>query len=80
MSVHLVVKVQEDLYDLICEVAKARGEDICDLVRRTVRKELAVLYNLPEEKKALDRRCNRFCISLLSFYFSLSNIYDNTVS
>jgi hypothetical protein len=40
--------------ELLEKVCKARGEDVSDFVRRSVRKELASLSYLPaEDKKAL---------------------------
>jgi len=43
----------EDI-ELLKKVCKARGEDLSDFVRRSVRKELARLcYLSAEEKKAL---------------------------
>jgi hypothetical protein len=49
----ICVKMREDK-ELIVKVCKARGEDISDFVRRSVRKELASLgYLSDEEKKAL---------------------------
>jgi hypothetical protein len=43
----------EDI-ELLKKVCKARGEDLSDFVRRSVRKELARLnYLSEEEKKAL---------------------------
>jgi hypothetical protein len=42
---------------LLERVCKARGEDLSDFVRRSVRKELAILSFLPDEdKKALGIR------------------------
>jgi len=44
----------EDI-ELIKKVCKARGEDLSDFVRRSVRKELARLcYLSADEKKALE--------------------------
>ena len=44
----------EDI-ELLKKVCKARGEDLSDFVRRSVRKELARLnYLSDEEKKALE--------------------------
>jgi len=44
----------EDI-ELLKKVCKARGEDLSDFVRRSVRKELARLnYLSEEEKKALE--------------------------
>jgi len=44
----------EDI-ELLKKVCKARGEDLSDFVRRSVRKELARLnYLTEEEKKALE--------------------------
>jgi len=51
---HLVVRVDSSLKELIDRVAKARGEQISNFVRRAVKTELARLsYLTPEEKKAL---------------------------
>jgi len=51
---HLVVRVDPTLKQLIDRVAKARGEQISNFVRRAVKTELAKLsYLTPEEKKAL---------------------------
>ena len=48
------VRVSEDVRKLLEKVCQARGEDISDFVRRSVRKELARLSFLPDEdKKAL---------------------------
>jgi uncharacterized protein (DUF1778 family) len=50
----IFAKVEEEEARLIKRVAKARGEDLSDFVRRAVRKELARLsYLSDEEKKAL---------------------------
>ena len=48
------VRMLEDDKALLERVCKARGEDVSDFVRRSVRKELARLSFLsPAEKKAL---------------------------
>lgn len=48
------VRMLEDDKALLERVCKARGEDISDFVRRSIRKELARLSFLsPVEKKAL---------------------------
>lgn len=46
-----ITKEDRKLLDVVC---KARGEDLSDFVRRSIRKELAALSFLPDEdKKAL---------------------------
>ncbi|MEM3550824.1 MAG: hypothetical protein QXV01_07015 [Candidatus Bathyarchaeia archaeon] len=46
--------MEENEIQLIKKVAKARGEDLSDFVRRAVKRELARLsYLSDEEKKAL---------------------------
>lgn len=48
------VRVENDLYELLGKVARARGEDVSDFVRRAIRRELAGLsYLTLDEKKAL---------------------------
>ena len=50
----VAVRMATEDRDLLRRVCKARGEDISDFVRRSVRKELASLSFLPaEDKKAL---------------------------
>jgi len=56
MSDSKIVSVRMPLEDhiLLKRVCKARGEDISDFVRRSIRKELASLsYLSNDEKKAL---------------------------
>jgi hypothetical protein len=54
MSVNAIsVRIREDKV-LLEKVCKARGEDISDFVRRSIRKEFASLgYLSDDEKKAL---------------------------
>jgi uncharacterized protein (DUF1778 family) len=53
----LGVRITTEDRQLLQRVCKARGEDISDFVRRSIRKELASLSLLPEEdKKALGLR------------------------
>ena len=48
------VRIPQEDKSLLEKVCKARGEDISDFVRRSIRKELASLSFLSaEEKKAL---------------------------
>lgn len=48
-------KFQDGDIELIRKIRKARGEDVSDFVRRSVKKELARLSFLSdEEKKALE--------------------------
>ena len=48
------VRITPEDRALLAKVCKARGEDISDFVRRSIRKELASLSFLPaEDKKAL---------------------------
>jgi uncharacterized protein (DUF1778 family) len=48
------VRVPQEDKTLLEKVCKARGEDVSDFVRRSIRKELASLsYLSAEEKKAL---------------------------
>jgi uncharacterized protein (DUF1778 family) len=50
----IFARMDEKEVQLIKKVAKARGEDLSDFVRRAVKKELARLsYLTDEEKKAL---------------------------
>lgn len=50
----IVVRLEPDIKELARRVAEARGEDLSDLVRRAVKRELALLSYLSEdEKKAL---------------------------
>lgn len=50
----LGVRVTERDRQLLDQVCKARGEDLSDFIRRSIRKELAALSFLPDEdKKAL---------------------------
>jgi len=56
MVSHNIISVRILLEDreLLDKVCKARGEDLSDFVRRSIRKELASLSFLPDEdKKAL---------------------------
>jgi hypothetical protein len=47
-------RMRKEEVELIKRVCEARGEDLSDFVRRSVKKELARLsYLSPEEKKAL---------------------------
>lgn len=51
------VRISKEDRDLIDHVCKARGEDLSDFVRRSIRKELASLSFLPDDqKKALGIR------------------------
>jgi len=53
----LGVRVALEDRQLVEKTAKARGEDMSDLIRRAIRKELASLGVLPiEQKQALDSR------------------------
>jgi len=57
MRVQIAVRVEPKLKELIVRLAKARGEDVSDFVRRAIKAELARLgYLKPEEKKALGIR------------------------
>jgi uncharacterized protein (DUF1778 family) len=48
------VRVTTELYNMLGEVCRARGEDMADFIRRAVLKELASLSFLPAvQKKAL---------------------------
>jgi uncharacterized protein (DUF1778 family) len=50
----IFARMDEKEVQLIKKVARARGEDLSDFVRRAVKKELARLsYLTDEEKKAL---------------------------
>ncbi len=50
----IFARMDEKEVQLIKKVAKARGEDLSDFVRRAVKRELARLsYLTDEEKKAL---------------------------
>lgn len=54
MSNQIVVRFEASIKELARKVAKARGEDLSDFVRRAVKMELARLSFLSEdEKKAL---------------------------
>lgn len=54
MSNIIFARMPKEEVDLIKKVAKARGEDLSDFVRRAVKSELARLsYLTEEEKKAL---------------------------
>lgn len=54
MSNQIVVRFEASIKELARKVAKARGEDLSDFVRRAVKMELARLCFLSEdEKKAL---------------------------
>lgn len=53
-NLRLGVRVTSRDRRLLEKVCKARGEDISDFIRRSIRKELAALSFLPaEDKKAL---------------------------
>lgn len=56
MSKHIVfARMSKEDVELIKRICKARGEDLSDFVRRSVRRELARLSFLStEEKKALE--------------------------
>jgi len=50
----IVVRLDPRDKDLVAKVAKARGEDLSDFVRRAIKTELAKLsFYTEEEKKAL---------------------------
>jgi len=50
----IVVRLDPRDKDLVAKVAKARGEDLSDFVRRAIKSELAKLsFYTEEEKKAL---------------------------
>jgi uncharacterized protein (DUF1778 family) len=54
MSNTIGVRIPQEDKSLLEKVCKARGEDVSDFVRRSIRKELASLSFLSaEEKKAL---------------------------
>ena len=54
LSKQIGVRISEDTYLILKSVAKFRGEDVSDFVRRAIFKELASLSFLPEsQKKAL---------------------------
>jgi uncharacterized protein (DUF1778 family) len=44
-------RMPKEEIELVKKVAKARGEDLSDFVRRAIYKELADLSFLPEEQK-----------------------------
>jgi metal-responsive CopG/Arc/MetJ family transcriptional regulator len=51
---HLVVRVQEELYELLKAIARDRGQQLSSYVREVIKTELARLSYLSlEEKKAL---------------------------
>ncbi len=53
----IFARMTQEEVELLKQVAKARGEDLSDFVRRAVKMELARLSFLgPEEKKALGVR------------------------
>lgn len=53
-NVYVGTRIEQELKDLVEKVCKARGEDVSDFIRRSIRKELATLSFLPaEDKKAL---------------------------
>jgi antitoxin component of RelBE/YafQ-DinJ toxin-antitoxin module len=53
-TVYVGARIEQELKDLVEKVCKARGEDVSDFIRRSIRKELASLSFLPaEDKKAL---------------------------
>ena len=45
------VRISEEDRDLLDQVCKARGEDLSDFVRRSIRKELASLSFLSDDQK-----------------------------
>lgn len=51
MSNCIVVRFEPSIKKLVGKVAKARGEDVSDFVRRAVKIELARLSFLSEEEK-----------------------------
>jgi len=52
--VQIGVRITTEDRDLLAEVCKARGEDLSDFVRRSIKKELASLSFYPDDvKKAL---------------------------
>lgn len=54
MTNQIVVRLDPRDKDLVAKVAKARGEDLSDFVRRAIKSELAKLsFYTEEEKKAL---------------------------
>lgn len=54
MDVYIGTRIDSDLKKLLEKVCRARGEDVSDFIRRSVKKELASLSFLPaEEKQAL---------------------------
>jgi len=54
MTNQIVVRLNPRDKDLVVKVAKARGEDLSDFVRRAIKTELAKLsFYTEEEKKAL---------------------------
>lgn len=54
MTNQIVVRLDPRDKDLVAKVAKARGEDLSDFVRRAIKTELAKLsFYTEEEKKAL---------------------------
>ena len=53
-NVYVGTRIETELKELVEKVCRARGEDVSDFIRRSIRKELASLSFLPEEdKKAL---------------------------
>ena len=50
-SKQFVVRVSEDLKNLVRSVAVARGEDLSDFIRRAILKELASLSFLSDDQK-----------------------------
>jgi antitoxin component of RelBE/YafQ-DinJ toxin-antitoxin module len=53
-NVYIGTRIDIELKELVERICKARGEDVSDFIRRSVRKELASLSFLPaDEKKAL---------------------------
>lgn len=57
MTNQIVVRLDPRDKDLVAKVAKARGEDLSDFVRRAIKTELAKLsFYTDEEKKALGVR------------------------
>jgi uncharacterized protein (DUF1778 family) len=54
MTNQIVVRLDPRDKDLVVKVAKTRGEDLSDFVRRAIKRELANLsFYTEEEKKAL---------------------------
>ena len=45
------VRISKEDRDLLDQICMARGEDLSDFVRRSIRKELASLNFLPDDQK-----------------------------